>query len=374
MLHLPLPDTPTARRVDRIKRLLNHLLVLFQSAYYPAFEVSVDKTMVGFKGRVGFLQYCPLKPTKWGLKAFVLADSRTGYVLNIIPYTGSETTSAYLSNCSPGLPMPAKIVMAICEKYLDKGHHIFADRFYSSVPLVEELKKRGSGFTGTLVRNRLYLPGEVRAKKFQLRKGEQKAWRDGEKLVLAWRDKGKPTIMISTVFSAASTTYDGRRNKRIKKPLVVHQYNQNMGGVDIADQYGVYYKFGRRCVKWWRKYMFWLLEVAMVNSYILYRAKKDHPLSHVDYCRNVLVNLCGGVPVGNIRRQLTRPSRDGEERFQGRHYIERGHSRRRCIVCSTPTQRHDTLYFCKTCTNKPALHIDICFEHYHELINYRLSE
>ena len=51
--------------------------------------------------------------------------------------------------------------------------------------------------------------------------------------------------MISTVFSAASTTYDGRRNKRIKKPLVVHQYNQNMGGVDIADQYG---EFGRRCV------------------------------------------------------------------------------------------------------------------------------
>ena len=240
MLHLPLPDTPMARRVDRIKPLLNHLLVLFQSAYYPACEVSVDKTMVRFKGRVGFLQYCPLKPTNLGFKAFVLADSRTGYVLNVIPYIGSESTSAYLSNCSPGLPMPAKIVMAICEKYLDKGHHIFADLFYSSVPLVEELKKRGSGFTGTFVRDRLYLPGEVRAKKFQLRKGEQKAWRDGEKLVLAWRDKGKPTIMISTVFSAASTTYDGSRNIRIKKPLVVHQYNQNMGGVDIADQYGVY--------------------------------------------------------------------------------------------------------------------------------------
>ena len=68
---------------------------------------------------------------------------------------------------------------------------------------MEELKKRGSGFRGTLVRNQLYLPGEVRAKKFQLQKGVQKAWRDGEKLVLAWRDKGKPTIMISTVFSAA---------------------------------------------------------------------------------------------------------------------------------------------------------------------------
>ena len=35
--------------------------------------------------------------------------------------------------------------MAISEKYLDKGRHIFADRFYTSVPLVEELEARQTG-------------------------------------------------------------------------------------------------------------------------------------------------------------------------------------------------------------------------------------
>ena len=372
MLHLPLPtNTTLTTRLDKVESLLKYLLVRFQSAFYPACELSVDETMIGFKGRVGFRQYCPLKPTKWGLKAFVLADSATGYVINILPYIGSET-KAYFSNCRADLPMPAKVVMALCEEYLDKGHHIFADRFYSSVPLVHELESRKTGYTGTLVKNRLQLPRVVRSKKFRLQRGEQKAWRDDKKLVLAWRDKGKPTIMISTVCSAVSKTYDGRNHKQVTKPLVVYQYNQKMGGVDVADQLGVYYNFGRKCVKWWRKYFFWLLEVAMVNSYLLYRSSREKPLPHVDYRRNVLVNLCGGEPQRRVRHHQMRPAREGE-RFERRHYIERGQSRRQCIVCSHDGLKHQTVYFCKTCTHQPALHVDICFERYHELVNYKIT-
>ena len=42
----------------------------------------MDETMIGFKGRLNFIQYMPEKPTKWGMKAYVLADSRTGYMYN----------------------------------------------------------------------------------------------------------------------------------------------------------------------------------------------------------------------------------------------------------------------------------------------------
>ena len=44
--------------------------------------------MIGFKGRLGFIQYMPKKPTKWGLKAFVLADAHTGYMYSWHLYTG----------------------------------------------------------------------------------------------------------------------------------------------------------------------------------------------------------------------------------------------------------------------------------------------
>ncbi len=114
--------------------------------------------MVGFKGRVAFKQYCPLKLTKHGLKAFVLCDSKTGYVLNIILYTGAKVRELYLSSVSQELPVLAQTVVALTEKYLDKGH-----RLYSSVPLVDELVKRGTGFTGTMNRRRKKVPSAVRA-------------------------------------------------------------------------------------------------------------------------------------------------------------------------------------------------------------------
>ena len=87
MLHIP-EKAPLTNQIDKVSPLLDHLLDRFQRIYYPHRELSIDETMIGFKGRVSFIQYCPLKRTKWGLKAFVLADSETGYICNILPYTG----------------------------------------------------------------------------------------------------------------------------------------------------------------------------------------------------------------------------------------------------------------------------------------------
>ncbi len=81
---------------------------------------------------------------------------------------------------------------------------------------------------------RQQLPSEVRAK-LRMQRGESRSWRDGKKMVLAWREKGKPTIMISSVFPAAMTSYDDRLGRSREKPLVVCKYNQSMGGVDKAD-------------------------------------------------------------------------------------------------------------------------------------------
>ncbi len=371
-LHIiPSTSTPT-RRINKIKPLLDHLLPAFQAKLRPGREIAIDETMVGFKGVVGFRQYCPLKPTKWGLKSFVLADSVTGYVLNIIPYTGGETKDNFLSACDSTLPMLAQIVVALSENYLDKGHHLYCDRLYSSVPLVRALQSRLTCFTGTVDRRRRELPSAVRPKgNLKLSRGDIKAWRDGEKLVVAWKDKGKPTFMISTAFGGSTVSVRCRRGGTKVKPLVVERYNKFMGGVDIADQFGCYYSFDRRTVKWWRKLFFWLMEVSIVNAYILY--KGEHRGSHVDFRRKLVVGLCEGFPPLNVRRCLLRPPQI-HERLLGSHFPSLGDRRRRCTVCNTTSTRHDTKYFCKTCTTHPALHVDICFERYHTLQDYLLRD
>ena len=72
----------------KIRPFVNPLLKNFQSAYNLGREVSIDESMIGFKGRLHFIQYMPDKPTKRGMKAFVLADSKNGYSYNWRLYTG----------------------------------------------------------------------------------------------------------------------------------------------------------------------------------------------------------------------------------------------------------------------------------------------
>ena len=151
-LHIPKPSQ-SSRRVDKVSALFDHFRMKSQEAFYPGQELSVDETMVGFRGRVSFKQYCPKKPTKYGLKFYVLADSQTGYVFNFMLYTGSECTISLLPALS-NLPIPGQFVVALAENMLDRGHIIYTDRFYTSIPLANALSERSTGLVGTLVRSR----------------------------------------------------------------------------------------------------------------------------------------------------------------------------------------------------------------------------
>lgn len=74
----------------KIRPLMEHLQKHFKGAYTPGREVAVDESMIGFKGRLWFIQYMPKKPTKWGMKAYVLADSRSGYTYSWRLYAGEN--------------------------------------------------------------------------------------------------------------------------------------------------------------------------------------------------------------------------------------------------------------------------------------------
>ena len=50
-------------------------------------EVSIDKTMIAFKGRSSMKQYVPKKPVKRAFKVWVRADAVSGYVSEVDVYT-----------------------------------------------------------------------------------------------------------------------------------------------------------------------------------------------------------------------------------------------------------------------------------------------
>ena len=143
-------------------------------------------------------------------------------------------------------------MLHILEPYLDQGWHVFTDCYYTRIPLAQALKSRGTTINGTVMKNRADLPNEIRGR-LQLGSGEVMAFRDGDLLALTWHAarKKKPVIMLSTECSAKSVAVAARQSgsEPQTKPVIVHTYNQQMNGVDIADQHAVYYSLLRKTVK-----------------------------------------------------------------------------------------------------------------------------
>ncbi len=75
----------------KIRPLLDLLAPALETTYTLGQNVSIDESMIHFKGRLKYKQYIPNQPHSWGIKAYVLADSRSGYTYHLRLYFGSET-------------------------------------------------------------------------------------------------------------------------------------------------------------------------------------------------------------------------------------------------------------------------------------------
>ena len=93
-LHLNNSEQQTSRsspdydKLYKIRPLLDQLIESFQLVYVPNREIAVDEIIIGYKGRLSWIQYMHKKLTKCDIKAWVLAESGSGYVWNFKLYTG----------------------------------------------------------------------------------------------------------------------------------------------------------------------------------------------------------------------------------------------------------------------------------------------
>jgi hypothetical protein len=122
-------------------------------------------------------------------------------------------------------------------------------------------------------------------------------------LALAWKDK-RTVSVLSTSHNAQTQPYAPRRRESepISKPNVNCDYTAKMGGVDIADRYTLTYSFGWKSKKWWRKLFFWLLDVSVVNSFILYNMQQQKPIRQRKYRKVLIMELVGNVCNTNSRK------------------------------------------------------------------------
>ena len=364
-------------KLHKIYDVYSMLQEKFQSVYTPERDVSIDESLMLYKGRLGWVQYIPMKRSRFGIKYYMLCESSSGYVWKFMIYVGKGTQ---ISQEYPNLNMAAQIVMDLMKPLLRKGYRLTIDNFYTYPELVDILVQNYTDVLGTIRLNRKQLPDKF--KKEKLKKGQVRAVQRGKVMALRWRDK-KDVAMISTVHNPAMVDVSTPRQEKIK-PQVVVDYNFTMGGVDKVDQHMVDYPIPRkRGKKYYKKVFFHLMDLALWNSYLLYVKSFENleeptssQLTHLKYRLELIDSLIRKHHPEIPRARVGRPSTPHPTRGSSGHYPmdvpateKKKFPTRKCAQCAKKRDgngkkvRKETRYLCKIC--QVPLCVTPCFEAYH---------
>lgn len=256
-------------RLYKIRPMITHLNEQFQKLYVPGQYQSIDEAMILFKGRSSIKQYNPMKPIKRGYKLWCRAETK-GYINQFDVYQGKAGNTAAASN---DIGLGGRVVMNLASSIVGKGHVLFFDNYFTSLPLMENLKANNIYACGTVRSQRKMLP--VLAKDSELKRGDMD-WRvsANDVLFVKWKDN-----RVVHFLSTAHGTEVGTASRRLKdgtqitvsRPELLASYNANMGGVDHADMLRSLYGYDRKSRKWWHRLFSGMIDIAMVNSFIIYK-------------------------------------------------------------------------------------------------------
>ena len=70
----PTRGQPGYDQLWKVIPLMDICDLIYQTVYGPGRNLSIDESMIRYKGRIHFRQYLPSKPYKWGIKQYVLCE------------------------------------------------------------------------------------------------------------------------------------------------------------------------------------------------------------------------------------------------------------------------------------------------------------
>lgn len=183
--NMPGRNSQNFDKLYKIRPLLSHLQAVFTKLFYPARYLSIDESMIAFKGRSSMKQYIPMKPIKRGFKVWVCSCAVTGYMMSLEVYTGKA------SDGSTTLNLGERVVTTLSRSFEGLFYCIFFDNFFSSIPLMKILRDKGLFACGTFRTNRKFCPKELFKKENIYIKGEFYFAQSNDISVTKWKDHGK---------------------------------------------------------------------------------------------------------------------------------------------------------------------------------------
>ena len=173
----------------------------------------------------------------------------------------------------------------------------------------------------------------------------------------AWLDRKLVTVMASgcdsmEVGTVLRTQKDGSR-KEVSCPIALVKYNQYMGGVDHGDQLRGYYQYHLKCRKFYKYIAYFLFEVSVTNSFILFEMKNETKMCLKTFREKLALELIGDYC---SRQRVGRGGGRYLPQLSVHHFprkkptSEKGKKRGKCSLCLSKKKRRDTPWYCSNCS------------------------
>lgn len=363
-------------RLYKVKNLVDRLVQTYKEYFTPGEKICIDESMVPFRGRLLFKQYLPKKKSKYGIKIYKLCTAG-GYTWNLKIYCGKDSDTDLTSGTKT-----ENLVMSLVEGLTDEGRTLYADNFYSSIPLAFNLLDKKTHYVGTLRQSRKYLPPgltqyQPSGREQKMKKGEIRSFEtDKGVTVIKWQDQ-RAVHMLTTRHLGTDTTQVKTGRRSVNKPTCILDYDTGKTSVDLSDQLSSYSSALRKSSKWYRKVAIELIwGTTLVNAYHLYKTNSvNKSLSSTDFRMAVITSLLGrdGEAPAPDQNSPASSSRTNNRHLHVPHPLKK---RSRCQTCYEKYGRNGKMvqgkrvrpamvyficsacdqFFCKECFNKKHSH------------------
>ena len=335
--------------MDKVYYLLEFLKQKWNIYKPPKQCLTVDESIISFKGKILFKEMQKRKKNKWAMKCWILVDSVSSYVHNIQVYTRQ------LAGSNNNL---AETVVLELSENLPAGTKLFFDFAFTSVSLLESLAERRIAAIGML-----HLCKQGVTKKFyseHLKENETSCYRHKEFKnlnVVTWKERKKMCCMTNSL-----DILKIQNKPKSKKIDLLPNYNKYLHGINRIDHLTAFYTFKRNYFKWWKHFFFYLLEISILNAYIIYLEKCiKNPFTRKQFRLAVIERL-----ISKNRREVALYKDKCNTKS---HFPQHQECSNSCVWCSkqglTKNKRNRvrSKYFCESCDVTLCI---LCFKPYHE--------
>lgn len=313
-----------------VREFFDHMNLSFKRFFVPKQEVCIDESKIVMKNRCISIEYVANKcHSRFGLMKFDLCDASTGYILQSSLHSGSD----FLQN--GGSLFTHKVVHDLMSKagLYGKGYHLFTNNFYTKIDLANFLRVRKTYLTGTIGRRLISQLMEQTADD-----DESFYIRNGKVLILNYQESAicKPVVLISTASHAGDQQVVSHGRVKGIKPTAVASYNQHMGDVERHKDKSIYHVTRSHKPKsYWKNVVYSLVDMALLNSYILYSHQSNRPMQWWEYLSDVVNSLLpipDDAPGSQGGNRLSNPVKHLPS---SNHKLQSlpGNNLRKCVVC-----------------------------------------